>query len=538
MKPAAAVCVMAVAVLLAAASPAVGKQATAPEPAPTLMLQRTVPLSAARLEHIQKQGRARLAKRSGVPEFGLLRLPGVNFGQNPLCRPSAMPTFGLSVPMGKQSRRLRLKRASASPFVHPKRIYYTRVTLGNPPKQYSLQFDTGSNLMWLRCSPCTDCSMSGQLDAPLYSPSNSSTSTNISCSDDICKDAQKTGHSVCQASETASNQCGYSQAYADGTTTEGYYVSDIMRFDTVMESKNESATVSSAYVIFGCSNSILGPVPRDGFMGFGKDAPSVILQLNSQGVSPKAFSHCLTNSDEGGGFLVLGEVVEPGLVFTPLVPSQPRYSLNMKSIVVNGKKVHINSSLFTTSHTQGTFVDSGAPSFYLVDEVYDRLLKAVSSSCYIFFSLIHVLHFLKLSDKLFYLSTSNVSLLPVVTLYFEGGAPMTVGPKNYLVLEGYFDDLEMWCIAFQRSKDIEGYEHTTVLGDLVLRDKIFVYDLDKMRLGWVDYNCSLLNKTTLVVSVSGSMRRHALSYFSRLIAIGVALFNANIIALTRWLDGY
>uniref|UniRef100_A0A8I6YNW3 Peptidase A1 domain-containing protein n=1 Tax=Hordeum vulgare subsp. vulgare TaxID=112509 RepID=A0A8I6YNW3_HORVV len=230
--------------------------------------------------------------------------------------------------------------------------------------------------MWVRCSPCTDCSMSGQLDAPLYSPSNSSTSTNISCSDDICKDAQKTGHSVCQASETPSNQCGYSQAYADGTTTEGYYVSDIMRFDTVMESKNESATVSSAYVIFGCSNSISGPVPTDGFMGFGKDAPSVILQLNSQGVSPKAFSHCLTNSDEGGGFLVLGEVVEPGLVFTPLVPSH----LNMKSIAVNGKKVHINSSLFTTSHTQGTFVDSGAPSFYLVDEVYDRLLKAINHS--------------------------------------------------------------------------------------------------------------------------------------------------------------
>jgi kinase len=57
-------------------------------------------------------------------------------------------------------------------------------------------------------------------------------------------------------------------------------------------------------------------------MGFGKDEPSVILQLSSQGVSPKAISHCLTSSDDGGGILVLGEVVEPGLVFTPLVPSQ------------------------------------------------------------------------------------------------------------------------------------------------------------------------------------------------------------------------
>lgn len=85
----------------------------------------------------------------------------------------------------------------------------------------------------------------------MYSPNNSSTSSNISCSDDICKDALKTGHSVCQASDTPSNQCGYSQAYADGTIMEGYYVSHVMRFDTVMENKNESATVSSASVIFG-----------------------------------------------------------------------------------------------------------------------------------------------------------------------------------------------------------------------------------------------------------------------------------------------
>lgn len=27
--------------------------------------------------------------------------------------------------------------------------------------------------------------------------------------------------------------------------------------------------------------------------------------------------------------------------------------------------------------------------------------------------------------------------------------------------------------------------------DLALHDKIFVYDLEKMRLGWTDYNCKL-----------------------------------------------
>jgi hypothetical protein len=67
-------------------------------------------------------------------------------------------------------------------------------------------------------------------------------------------------------------------------------------------------------------------------VGFGMNAPSVILQLNSQGVSPMAFSHCLTSSDDGGSILVLGEAVMPGFVFTPLVPSRSVFFPDVTSI--------------------------------------------------------------------------------------------------------------------------------------------------------------------------------------------------------------
>lgn len=49
---------------------------------------------------------------------------------------------------------------------------------------------------------------------------------------------------------------------------------------------------------------------------------SVISQLASQGVTPQAFSHCLRGGEGGGGILVLGEIVEPSVVYSPLVPSQ------------------------------------------------------------------------------------------------------------------------------------------------------------------------------------------------------------------------
>lgn len=60
----------------------------------------------------------------------------------------------------------------------------------------------------------------------------------------------------------------------------------------------------------------------DGIFGFGPGALSVISQLSLRGITPKVFSHCLKGEGNGGGILVLGEILEPSLVYSPLVPSQ------------------------------------------------------------------------------------------------------------------------------------------------------------------------------------------------------------------------
>lgn len=44
----------------------------------------------------------------------------------------------------------------------------------------------------------------------------------------------------------------------------------------------------------------------------------------------------------------------------------------------------------------------------------------------------------------------------------------------------------VWCIGFQRMQG----QAITILGDLVLKDKIVVYDLAGQRIGWVNYDCS------------------------------------------------
>lgn len=76
-----------------------------------------------------------------------------------------------------------------------------------------------------------------------------------------------------------------------------------------------------------CSTSQTGDLTKpdravDGIFGFGQQSMSVISQLSSQGATPNVFSHCLKGSNGGGGILVLGQIVEPSIVYTPLVPSQ------------------------------------------------------------------------------------------------------------------------------------------------------------------------------------------------------------------------
>lgn len=53
----------------------------------------------------------------------------------------------------------------------------------------------------------------------------------------------------------------------------------------------------------------------------------------------------------------------------------------MESITVNGQKLAIDPSVFTTSSNRGTIVDSGTTLAYLAEDAYDPLINAVIS-CY------------------------------------------------------------------------------------------------------------------------------------------------------------
>ncbi|CAA2970443.1 aspartic ase 2 [Olea europaea subsp. europaea] len=403
-------------------------------------------------------------------------------------------------------------------------LYFTKVKLGSPPREFNVQIDTGSDVLWVTCSSCNNCPRTSGLGVELnfFDAANSSTVSSISCADSTCASIVQTASAECF---TQSNRCGYSFQYADGSGTAGFYVSDLLYLDTILGTS--SIANSSAPIVFGCSTSMSGDLTKsdtavDGLFGFGQQGLSVISQLSSHGITPKVFSHCLKGDGNGGGVLVLGEILDSRIVYTPLVPSQPHYSLYLQSIAVNG------TAVFTTSGNQRTIVDSGTTLAYLVEEAYDPFVGAITAAVSQ-----SARPIISKGNKCYLVSTSMAQIFPPVSLNFAGGVSMFLRPEDYLLHAAFVDGDAMWCIGFIKVKS----PGTTILGDLVLKDKIFVYDLARQRIGWADHDCSLSVNVSITSGKDEFVNAGQLNVSSGSSSILLKLINKNNNALLLHIFG-
>ncbi|KAG8644690.1 aspartic proteinase 39 isoform X2 [Manihot esculenta] len=287
-------------------------------------------------------------------------------------------------------------------------LYYTKVQLGSPPKDFYVQIDTGSDVLWVSCSSCNGCPVTSGLQIPLnfFDPGSSSTASLVSCSDQRCTVGIQSSDSLCASQ---SNQCGYTFQYGDGSGTSGYYVADLLHFDTVLG--GSVTNNSSASVVFG-----------------------------------------------------------------------PHYNLNLQSISVNGQTLAIDPSVFVTSSNQGTIVDSGTTLAYLAEAAYDPFVNAITS-----IASQNARTYLSKGNQCYLVTTSINDVFPKVSFNFGGAASMILNPQDYLLQQNSVGGAAVWCIGFQKTPGQE----ITILGDLVLKDKIFVYDIANQRLGWTNYDCSM-----------------------------------------------
>ncbi|XP_027188996.1 aspartic proteinase 36 isoform X1 [Cicer arietinum] len=347
----------------------------------------------------------------------------------------------------------------------------------------------------VNCNPCTGCPHSSGLGIELnfFDTTSSSTAALVHCSDPICSPTVQGVASSCSHKDKH-NQCRYVFKFQDNSAASGFYLSDNMYFDTTIGHSSPTSVSSSAAVLFGCSTDVSGGLTKtarafDGIFGFGPNDVSVVSQLSSQGKTPNVFSHCLKGDGNGGGILVIGEILEPNTVYSPMVPSQFHYVLNLQSISVNGNLLSINPAVFVTPHDKGIVVDSGTTLAYLAQEAYDPLVNAITT-------VVSQLGSPAISQgSPCYLVSTSIDIFPSITFHFAGGAPMVLKPAQYLVHNDFLF-ASTWCIGFQKTQG-----EPSILGDLVLKDRIIVYDLDNQRIGWTDYDCSM------PVNVSMTLRK-------------------------------
>ncbi|KAG6607130.1 Aspartic proteinase-like protein 2 [Cucurbita argyrosperma subsp. argyrosperma] len=361
-------------------------------------------------------------------------------------------------------------------------LYFAKIGLGTPAKDYYVQVDTGSDLLWVNCAGCTNCPRKSDLgiELTLYNPSSSSTSNLVTCDQDFCTSSHDGPIPGC----TPDLNCEYTVSYGDGSSTTGYFVEDRVVLDQVTGNFRTASTNGS--IVFGCGAQQSGQLGAtsaavDGILGFGQSNSSMISQLASLGKVRRIFAHCLDNI-KGGGIFAIGEVVQPKVHTTPLVQQQAHYNVAMKAIEVGGDMLNLPTDVFDTDLSRGTIIDSGTTLAYLPDEIYEPLIAKIFAG-----QTGLKLHTVEKQFTCFQYNGNIDDGFPDVTFHFEGSLSLRVRPREYL-----FDiDSDKWCVGWQnsgaQSRDGKGM---ILLGDLVLQNRLVLYDLENQTIGWTEYNCS------------------------------------------------
>ncbi|KAE8673197.1 Aspartic proteinase CDR1 [Hibiscus syriacus] len=248
--------------------------------------------------------------------------------------------------------------------------YLLNISIGTPAFDIVAIADTGSDLIWTQCKPCSQCF---EQNAPLFDPTASSTYKTISCSTSQCANLEG-------SSCSSNNSCQYSVSYGDGSFSDGDLAADTLTLGSTSDLR-----VVIPNVVIGCGHHNGGTFDENdmGIIGLGGGEVSLISQLGTS-IAGK-FSYCLLpltdagNSSKmnfGSDAIVSGN----GTVSTPLTKLDPPtfYFLTLEAISVGNNRINFTSKPFGTDEGN-IIIDSGTTMTLLPDDFYSQLESSVSS---------------------------------------------------------------------------------------------------------------------------------------------------------------
>ncbi|XP_006660750.1 aspartyl protease family protein At5g10770-like [Oryza brachyantha] len=336
--------------------------------------------------------------------------------------------------------------------------YIVSVGLGTPAKQYSVVFDTGSDLSWVQCTPCSDCY---QQNDPLFDPAQSSTYAAVPCGAQEC---QELDSGTC-----SSNKCRYEVAYGDQSQTDGNLVRDTLTL---------SASAKLPGFVFGCGDSNTGLFGQaDGLFGLGREKVS----LASQGAPNygPGFTYCLPSSSSGNGYLSLGDAAPANAQFTAMVTNSDNpsfYYLNLVGIKVGGREIRVPTTVFSTAG--GTVIDSGT----VITRLPPRAYAALRSAFARYMGQYKKAPALSILDTCYDFTGHATAQIPKVALLFEGGATMSLDFTGVL----YVSQVSQACLAFASNGDDTSI---AILGNTQQKTFAVAYDVANQRIGFGANGC-------------------------------------------------
>ncbi|CAL9113759.1 unnamed protein product [Musa textilis] len=354
--------------------------------------------------------------------------------------------------------------------VYPHGLYYVEMNIGDPPKPYFLDVDTGSDLTWIQCdAPCVRCSKGPH---PWYRPKRTNL---VPCRNPLCA-ALHSG----TAQDQNCGQCDYEIEYADRGSSLGVLVADAFSL---------GRTLARPILAFGCGyNQQLTspniPALTDGVLGLGTGKVSVLSQLSDRGATKNVVGHCF--SAKGGGYLFFGDDLVPSsrMTWAPMsrIGSRNYYSLGSANLQWGTRSLGVNQ--------KEVVLDTGSTYTYFGFQPYQALLSAVKSDLSKT-PLKEVFDdpslavcwrgqkpFKSVNDVKQYFKTLALSFANAKRTLLE------VPPENYLIITKHGNA----CLGILNGTEV-GLGNLNVIGDISLQDLMVVYDNERQQIGWVRAAC-------------------------------------------------
>ncbi|KAJ6673864.1 ASPARTYL PROTEASE AED1 [Salix viminalis] len=339
--------------------------------------------------------------------------------------------------------------------------YTVAVGLGTPKKDFSLIFDTGSDLTWTQCEPCLGGCFPQKEEK--FDPTKSTSYKNLSCLSEPCKSIAKESVQRC-----SSGTCLYGVQYGSGFTV-GFLATETL---TITPSD-----VFENFVI-GCGEKNDGKFSGEaGLLGLGRSSIALPSQTSSK--YKNLFSYCLPASLSSAGHLSFGGEVSNAAKFTPITTKfKEFYGLDVAGISVEGRKLAIDASLFKTA---GTIIDSGTTLTYLPSTAYSALSSAFQEQMTNYTLTNGTSGFQPCYD--FSKHANDPIAIPQISIFFEGGVEVDIDVSGIMLA---VNGLKEVCLAF---RDNRNDKDISIFGNLQQKTYEVVYDVAKGMVGFARGGC-------------------------------------------------